>query len=80
MSVEDWLDLRYRIGEDRQLFITESKGQCPPVDFCQRTKLQCFYCEQCKLAFYDDIKHDKRSKFLKYRNTKIYEKELNENK
>lgn len=78
MTIEDWLELKYKVGEDRGLFITDSKGQCPPLDFCKRRKLNCFYCEQCKMDFYDNIKHDRRSKFLQYRKTKIYEKDINQ--
>jgi len=76
MSIEDWILLRHKVGEDKDSFITESTNQCPPIDFCKRTKMQCFYCEQCKFDFYDSIKHDKRSKFYKYRNTKIEEKDI----
>jgi len=76
MTIEDWILLRDKVGDDRSAFVNESKGQCPPLDFCQRTKIQCFYCEQCKLDFYDSIKYDGRSKCYKYRGTKLYEKDI----
>lgn len=66
-TIEEYMVCKFKCGDDFKKFFKQTEGFCPPKEFKSDSKIDCFYCVDCKRSLFENIKHDKRSKCYKFK-------------